>query len=113
YAGLRDTWLYAGNEQAKNMFLKLCNWGAQLISNLDDRQMEVMLSNEFGGINEVYADAFQMTNDPRYLKVAKRFSHRELFNSMRVRKDNLDNKHANTQVPKAVGYQRVAEVSGD
>ncbi|VTR28484.1 glycoside hydrolase family 127 protein [Sphingobacterium thalpophilum] len=113
YAGLRDAWLYAGNEQAKNMFLKLCNWGAQLISNLDDRQMEAMLSNEFGGINEVYADAFQMTSDPRYLEVAKRFSHRELFDSMRVRKDNLDNKHANTQVPKAVGYQRVAEVSGD
>ena len=27
--------------------------------------------------------------------------------------DNLDNMHANTQVPKAVGYQRVAEVTGD
>jgi uncharacterized protein len=27
--------------------------------------------------------------------------------------DNLDNLHANTQVPKAVGFQRIAELSGD
>ena len=30
---------------------------------------------------------------------------------MARRIDNLDNKHANTQVPKAVGYQRVAELN--
>ncbi|MDQ1150265.1 DUF1680 family protein [Sphingobacterium zeae] len=113
YAGLRDAWLYGGNEQAKEMFLKLCDWGAQLISKLDDTQMETMLANEFGGMNEVYADAYQMTRDDRYLKTAKRFSHREIFDSMRKKVDNLDNKHANTQVPKAVGYQRVAEVSDD
>ncbi len=103
YAGLRDAWLYGGNEQAKEMFLKLCDWGAQLISKLDDSQMETMLANEFGGMNEVYADAYQMTKDDRYLKTAKRFSHREIFDSMRIKVDNLDNKHANTQVPKAVG----------
>jgi hypothetical protein len=28
-------------------------------------------------------------------------------------RDNLDNLHANTQVPKAVGFQRIAELSGD
>lgn len=27
--------------------------------------------------------------------------------------DNLDNKHANTQVPKVVGYQRIAELCDD
>jgi hypothetical protein len=72
-----------------------------------------MLANEFGGMNEVYADAYRMTGDIRYLDVAKRFSHKEIFDSMANKIDNLDNKHANTQVPKAVGYQRVAELSGE
>ena len=27
--------------------------------------------------------------------------------------DNLDNIHANTQIPKVIGYQRIAEVCGD
>lgn len=113
YAGLRDAWLYANNEEAKQMFLKYCDWGIELISHLDDRQMESMLANEFGGMNEVYADAYQITKDPKYLNAAKRFAHKEIFDNMVNRRDNLDNKHANTQVPKAVGYQRVGEVSND
>ncbi|MDR3262306.1 MAG: glycoside hydrolase family 127 protein, partial [Tannerella sp.] len=113
YAGLRDAWVYGGNEKAKQMFLDLCDWGLTVIAPLNDSQMEGMLANEFGGMNEVYADAYQITGDAKYLNAAKRFSHKDLFESMAVRVDNLDNKHANTQVPKAVGYQRVAELGKD
>lgn len=113
YAGLRDAWIYAGNEEAKRMFLELSDWGIELISHLDDKQMEAMLDNEFGGMNEVYADAYQITNDEKYLDAAKRFSHKVIFDSMAIEVDNLDNRHANTQVPKAVGYQRVAELSNE
>ncbi len=111
YAGLRDAWLYGGIEDARQMFLDLCDWGLTIISPLSDAQMESMLATEFGGMNEVYADAYQMTGEVKYLNAAKRFSHKTLFNSMSARTDNLDNMHANTQVPKAVGYQRVAELS--
>lgn len=111
YAGLRDAWLYGNNEEAKAMFVKLSDWGANLIAALSDEQMESMLANEFGGMNEVYADAYQITGDERYLTTAKRFSHKQVFNSVSKRVDNLDNMHANTQVPKAVGYQRVAELT--
>mgnify|MGYP000176379962 FL=1 len=111
YAGLRDAWLYADSELAKKMFLDYCDWGIGVISGLNDEQMEQMLNNEFGGMNEVFADAYQISGDTKYLDAAKRFSHKWLFESMRDGKDNLDNKHANTQVPKAVGYQRVAELS--
>ncbi|HLQ70446.1 MAG TPA: beta-L-arabinofuranosidase domain-containing protein, partial [Bacillota bacterium] len=111
YAGLRDAWLYGNNEEAKAMFIKLSDWGANLIAALSDEQMESMLANEFGGMNEVYADAYQITGDERYLTTAKRFSHKQVFDSVSKRVDNLDNMHANTQVPKAVGYQRVAELT--
>lgn len=113
YAGLRDAWLYGGNEDAKQIFLKFCDWGISITSGLSDNQMESMLGSEHGGINEVFADAYQMTSDEKYLVAAKRFSHKEILNPMSEKVDNLNNKHANTQVPKAVGFQRIAEVSGD
>jgi len=113
YAGLRDAWLYGGNETAKAMFLKSCDWGINICANLSDSQMEAMLANEHGGMNEEYADAYQITGDIKYLKMAKRFSHKVILNSFAAKKDNLDNKHANTQIPKAIGFERIAEETND
>jgi len=113
YAGLRDTWVYAGSAQAKDMFLSLCDWGLTVIAPLTDRQMEAMLSYEFGGMNEVYADAYKISGNAKYMDAAKRFAHKEIFGSMAAGFDNLDDKHANTQVQKAVGYGRVAELGRD
>ena len=113
YAGLRDAWQYAGIEEARDMFLKFCDWGVDIISGLDDNQMEQMTGTEFGGMNEIFADAFQMTGESKYIDAAKRFRHKEIFENMADGNDNLDNKHANTQVPKAVGYARVAALDND
>jgi len=113
YSGLRDAWLYAGNEDAKDIFLNFCDWGINITSELTDQQMQQMLDAEHGGMNETFADAYQMTGDKKYMVAAKRFSHRMLLDAMAAGNDNLDNKHANTQVPKAVGFQRIAELSHD
>jgi DUF1680 family protein len=113
YAGLRDAWWYGKSEEAKSIFLKFCDWGIQITSGFSDEEMEVMLGTEHGGMNEVFADAYAISGDEKYLTAAKRFSHRFLLDPMAEGRDNLDNLHANTQVPKAVGFQRIAELSGD
>jgi len=113
YAGLRDAWSYTGNEEARAIFLRLCDWAINITSALSDEQMESMLDMEHGGINETLADAFRMTGDEKYLTAAMRFSHRMLLDPMSAGIDNLDNKHSNTQIPKAVGFQRIAELSGN
>lgn len=114
YAGLRDVYVYTGNETAKTMFLKLCDWGIKICSGLSDAQMQSMLGQEHGGIAEMYADAYQMTNDAKYLTAAKRFAHKWLYDGMVSGNTTLlDGKHANTQVPKVVGFQRIAETSQD
>ncbi|MDD4970555.1 MAG: glycoside hydrolase family 127 protein [Paludibacter sp.] len=113
YAGLRDAWLYGGSETAKTMFLAFCDWGINITSALSNTQIETMLTIEHGGMNEIFADAYQMTGNVKYLTAARRFSHKVLLNSLAVSTDNLDNIHANTQIPKAVGFQRIAKVSGD
>lgn len=113
YAGLRDAWLYCGNEQAKNLFLKFCDWAVDITRDLNDEQMEKMLGNEYGGMNEVLADAYAITGEQKYLDCARRFSHRMLLVPLENGKDCLDNMHANTQIPKVIGYQRIAELAHD
>ena len=113
YAGLRDAWLYTGNEQAKQLFLGFCDWAIDLTAGLSDAQMERALDTEHGGMNEVLADAYAMTGEQKYLDAAKRFSHRRLLTPLMQRRDCLDNMHANTQVPKVIGFERIAELGGD
>ncbi|MGD0591866.1 MAG: beta-L-arabinofuranosidase domain-containing protein [Bacteroidota bacterium] len=113
FAGLRDAWLYGGSEEAKNIFLKYCDWGIGITSGLTDDQMQTMLGAEHGGMDEIFADAYQITGDEKYLITAKRFSHRMLLDAMAAGQDNLDNKHANTQIPKVVGFQRISELTHD
>ena len=113
YAGLRDAWVYCGNEQAKKLFLDFCDWAIDLTSGLTDEQVERTLHTEHGGMNEVLADAYAITGDKKYLDVAKRFSHKRLLLPLEQRQDCLDNMHANTQVPKVVGFERISELSGD
>lgn len=113
YAGLRDAWLYCGNEQAKNLFLKFCDWAVDITRDLNDEQMEKMLGNEHGGMNEMLADAYAITGEQKYQDCARRFSHRMLLVPLENGKDCLDNMHANTQIPKVIGYQRIAELAHD
>lgn len=110
YAGFRDAWMYGGNEKAKTCFLKLCDWGINLISNINDATVQSILDTEHGGINEMYVDAYQMTGDEKYLTAAIRYSHKTMVTNMQtVNSTFLDNKHANTQVPKYIGFARLAQ----
>ena len=113
YAGLRDAYVYCGNEQAKKLFLGFCDWASDITAGLSDQQMERVLDTEHGGMNEVLADAYALTHERKYLDCAKRFSHRRLLTPLSQRIDCLDNLHANTQVPKIVGFERIAELDGN
>ena len=93
FAGLRDAYIYGGYEQAKTMFLALCDWGLTITGGLNDNAMESMLGTEHGGMDEVYADAYALTKNEKYLKEAKRWSHKWLLNAMAAGNDNLTNIH--------------------
>ena len=98
---------------AKDLFLTFCDWGISITSNLNDEQMQEMLNMEHGGMNEVFADAYQITGDEKYLVAAKRYSHNVFLEPLSDGVDNLDNNHANPQIPKFIGFARIAELSGD
>ncbi|MCU7550075.1 glycoside hydrolase family 127 protein [Chitinophagaceae bacterium LB-8] len=113
YAGLVDAYVLTGNTKAKDILIKLSDWCLELTSHLSDQQMQQMMRSEHGGMNEVFADVAAITGDQKYLELAKRFSHRFILNPLLQHKDSLTGLHANTQIPKVIGYARIAEVGGD
>jgi DUF1680 family protein len=113
FAGLRDAYRYAGNDDARAMLIKLSDWALGLTSHLDDAQMQSMLKSEHGGMNEVLADVYQMTGDRRYLDLALRFSDQRILQPLSHSEDKLTGLHANTQIPKVIGFKRIADLSGD
>jgi DUF1680 family protein len=113
FAGLRDAWLIAGNTQAREVLIALADWCDCLCANLTDEQMQRMLQCEHGGMNEVLADVCAITGDAKYLALAKRFSHRATLDPLLQHEDRLTGLHANTQIPKVIGFTRIAELGGD
>lgn len=113
FAGLRDAWLVAGSTQARDVLFQLTDWCATLVANLSDDQIQQMLRCEHGGMNEVLAEVTAITGDRQYLALAQRFSHRALLDPLLRREDTLTGLHANTQIPKVVGFARIAELGGD
>ena len=112
YAGLRDAYLVGGRKEAKDMLVKLTDWMIQEVSQLTDDQIQQMLISEQGGLNETFADVYAITGDQKYLKLAHQFSDQKMLQPLLKGEDNLTGKHANTQIPKVIGYKRIADVEG-
>lgn len=113
YAGLRDAYLYAGSDLARQMLVDFTDWMIDITSGLSDKQMQDMLRSEHGGLNETFADVAGITGDKKYLELARRFSHKIILDPLIKDEDRLTGMHANTQIPKVIGYKRVAELSQD
>jgi DUF1680 family protein len=113
YAGLRDAVLLADSKAAHPVLLRLADWGVVATATLNDAEFEAMLATEHGGMNEIYADLYLMTGKPEYRTLAQRFSHKAILDPLAKGRDHLDGLHANTQVPKAIGFHRVYEATGD
>ena len=115
-AGLRDAWVYTGSEVAKECFRKLADWSVNVVSKLSTSDMQNVLGWEHGGMNESMLDAYQIFGDPKYLSAAKKYSHQHEIDGMqgaegRYSTSFLNGQHANTQVPKFIGFQRIGETS--
>ena len=112
-AGLRDASLVAGNRQAREVLLRLGDWCDKVVAGLSNHQMQKMLDTEHGGMNEVLADLYALSGDQKYLKLARRFCHEAVLDPLMEHQDHLTGLHANTQIPKVTGLERIAALTGD
>ena len=113
YAGLRDACQIVGNQQAREILIRCGDWCEKITSGLSDDQMQRMLGQEHGGMNEVLADIYAITGDEKYLRLARRFCHQAVLDPLERHEDQLTGKHANTQIPKVIGLERIATLTGD
>jgi DUF1680 family protein len=103
FAGLRDAYHDTGNRTALEVEIKFAGWVGSIVTNLTEAQDQRMLNTEFGGMNEVLADLYADTGDPRWMALSDRFEHHAIVDPLARGQDILAGKHANTQVPKLLG----------
>ncbi len=107
-AGVRDAYVYAGSELGKELFRGLADWSVNVVSKLSTNDMQSVLNSEHGGMNETLADAYKIFGDKKYLTAAKKYSHSAMVDGMQsLNTTFLNNRHANTQVPKYIGFERI------
>ncbi|KAI0906577.1 DUF1680-domain-containing protein [Ustulina deusta] len=140
--GLLDAYYNTNSSQAIEIVTKMADWAylaltigdknhPQYTGNLTRDDLNYMwdlyIGGEYGGANEVFPEIYQITGDPRYLKIAKAFDNREsLFGAaienqdiLVVPSDKIPGRrrparlHANQHVPQFIGYLRVYEHGGN
>lgn len=113
FAGLRDAYEIGGNNQAKQVLIGLGDWFIELIQPLSTEQIQQVLNTEHGGINETFADLYIITKDKKYLDTAKRLSHLKILNPLLEKQDKLTGLHANTQIPKVIGFEKIGTLTNN
>lgn len=113
YAGLRDAWLIAKSELAKKMLIDFSDWMLTITKDLSDSDIQKLLQSEYGGLNEVFADVSEITDEKKYLDLAVKFSQLSLLKPLISHEDKLNGMHANSQIPKVIGFEKIASINGN
>jgi DUF1680 family protein len=112
FAGLNDAHHLCGNATARDVLVRLADWAFEITKNMSDAQFERMLDVEHGGMNEALADVYRLTHDARHLALAERFCHQAVLVPLSEGRDTLNGLHANTQIPKIIGFAQLYEITG-
>ncbi len=112
-AGLLDAHLHCANPQALPMLERLADWVKFRVDNLVYEQMQITLLMEFGGMNEVFANLYAVTQNPDHLRLSFAFNDDVVLDPLKQGRDQMDRLHANTQIPKLIGLARQYELTGD
>ena len=113
FAGLLDAYTYAASGRALAIATALADWWLGISSHIPDHIFEEILRTEFGGMNDAFAILAGITGRADHWAEARRFSHLALLAPLAEGRDELDGLHANTQIPKVVGYARLAAATGE
>jgi uncharacterized protein len=113
-AGLLDIYEISGNEKALKTAKGMGDWVHARLSKLPKETLISMwskyIAGEFGGMNEVMARLYRITNEYKYLEVAQSFDNIKLFygdaahsGGLAKNVDNFRGLHANQHIPQIIG----------
>ena len=106
-AGVTDAYEVAGNEKALEIANSLGVWISNRANKWSTTTNNKVLSIEYGGMNDALYQLYKVTNYSNkevFKTAAHKFDETSLFESVLAGTSNiLNNKHANTTIPKFLG----------
>ncbi len=112
--GLLDMYTFAGNTRALEILEGCTEWFVTFTNDISRETMDMMMDiEETGGMMELWADLFAVTNDSRHLELMNRYLRPRLTEPILKGVDVLTNMHANTTIPEIHGCARAYEVTGE
>lgn len=111
--GLMHAYEYAGSQKALEILSKASDWYVDWTEAVQSTNPHAVYAGEEGGMLEVWARLYELTDDGKYLGLAKRYCEQSVFKKLLAGKDALTNTHANASVPHAQGAAKMYEVTGD
>ena len=113
--GLWRIHVATGSDKAKRVFLRLSDWfSSAIVDKRNDEQLQKVLDCEHASLPETFAVAFTMTGDEKYKKWARRLCHERMLAPLADgNAAHLNFHHANNEVPKYTGFERVYRITGE
>jgi hypothetical protein len=111
-AGLISAYRATGYEKILSILSGLCGWIYNRCSSWSEETSKIVLSVEYGGMNDCLYELYSLTGDERALFSAHCFDEMPLFEEIQ-KEDILNGKHANTTIPKFIGALNRYKVLGE
>jgi len=103
-AGLVDAYEITGSEKALEVAKKLGSWTANRVNGWSASTQRTTLGIEYGGMNDALYELYKCTGTEEYKTAAHMFDETSLFETVLAdTKNAMNNKHANTTIPKFLG----------
>lgn len=102
--GLLDLYTYGEIKGALEVASSLGDWIADRVLAWDEETRKKVLSTEYGGMNDCLYQLYQLTGVENHKKAAEQFDEPELYKHFLGMANRLRGVHANTTIPKFLGY---------
>lgn len=111
--GLTDAYQYADNKQALDIVDHLADWYIRWTDKMQEISPLAVYSGEQGGMLELWAALYGITNNEKYMQLAERYSDNGVFRALADGQDALTNEHANASIPLSHGSAKMYEITGE
>ncbi len=102
--GIVNVYRFTGYEPALTLGSGIGDWTYARASAWPEETHRTVLGIEYGGMNDALYDLYQFTKKEEHLKAAHLFDDEHLFQKITSgEKNTLNNRHANTTIPKFLG----------
>lgn len=116
-SGLYDCHTLTGNQQAKQILMKMGDWVYERLSRLPkaqrDRMWSMYIAGEFGGMPGTMVKLYRLSGEEKHRKAAFFFLNEKLFYPMEENCDTLEDMHANQHIPQIMGAMELYQLTGE